>query len=121
MRGIGLADTQWLKPLGQGLHEFRVRHTADEIAHMFAGEPPDAVPGPGISILLRVFVHFHGRRVVLLLSGYDKQEDASKKRQGREIAAARKHLITWQQQEARRAPRVRKTNPPGSARPSRGR
>jgi hypothetical protein len=50
-----------------------------EITHMFAGERPPSVPRPGVSILLRVFVHFHGRRVALLLAGYDKQDDASKK------------------------------------------
>ena len=91
-----------------------------EIAHMFAGEPPESVPRPGISILLRVFVHFHGRRMILLLSGYDKQDDASGKRQEREIAAARKYLVAWQQQEARRKAQVRKLHPPGSARPGRG-
>jgi hypothetical protein len=50
-RGIGLASTEWLKPLGHGLHEFRIRHTAEEITHMFAGEPPASVPRPGVSIL----------------------------------------------------------------------
>ena len=120
-RGIGLVSTEWLKPLGQGLHEFRVRHSAGEIAHMFAGEPPETVPGPSTSILLRVFVHFHGHRVILLLSGYDKQDDASGKRQEREIAAARRYLVAWRQQEARRAAQVRKISPPGSARPRRDR
>jgi hypothetical protein len=39
VRGIDLVSTEWLKPLGQGLHEFRVRHAEDEILHMFgAGE-----------------------------------------------------------------------------------
>jgi hypothetical protein len=113
-------SAEWLKALGQGLHEFRVRHTAEEIAHMFAGEPPESVPGPGISILLRVFVHFHGRRMILLLSGYDKQDDASGKRQGREITAARKYLVAWQQQEARRKAQVRELNSPDSTRPGRG-
>lgn len=71
--------------------------------------------------MLRAFVHFHGHRVILLLSGYDKQDDPSGKRQEREIAAARKYLMAWQQQEARRKAQVRKMNPPGSARPARGR
>jgi hypothetical protein len=117
-RGIGLASTEWLKPLGHGLHEFRIRHTAEEITHMFAGEPPASVPRPGVSILLRVFVHFHGRRVALLLAGYDKQDDASKKRQEREIAVARKYLAAWRRQAARRKAAVRTLSPPTSARPS---
>jgi hypothetical protein len=40
VRGIDLAGTEWLRPLGQGLHEFRVRHAADEIARMFATGRP---------------------------------------------------------------------------------
>jgi hypothetical protein len=102
VRGIDLARTEWLKPLGQGLHEFRVRHTSDEIERMFADELPVEEQAAGESILLRVFVHFHGQRVILLLSGYDKQDDASKRRQQREVAAARKFLTAWEQQEARR-------------------
>src|SRR5215469_9230005 len=101
VRGIGLVSTEWLKPLGQGLHEFRVRHSAEEIAHMFAGEALESVPRPGTSILLRVFIHFHGQRVVLLLCGYDKRDDTSRKRQEREIAVARKHLTAWRRQQAR--------------------
>jgi hypothetical protein len=34
-KGLDLARTEWLKPLGEGLHEFRVRHDADEIEQMF--------------------------------------------------------------------------------------
>ena len=32
VRGIDLVRTEWLKALGGGLHEFRVRHDADEVA-----------------------------------------------------------------------------------------
>jgi putative component of toxin-antitoxin plasmid stabilization module len=115
VRGMALAKSEWLKPLGQGLHEFRVRHTADEIRHMFADEQPGVAPDPE-SILLRVFVHFHGQKVVLLLSGYDKQDDASKKRQEKEIALARKCLTAWNQQEARRKSGERKGRSGGGPR-----
>ena len=40
VRGIDLVRTEWLKALGEGLHEFRVRHDADEVANMFGGGPP---------------------------------------------------------------------------------
>lgn len=70
-RGLDLARTEWLKALGEGLHEFRVRHDADEITRMFGGDEPDAV-GRREKVLLRVFVHFHGDKVILLLGGYDK-------------------------------------------------
>jgi len=39
-------------------------------------------------VLLRVFCHAYGRKVVLLLNGYDKAGDPSDKRQQREITLA---------------------------------
>lgn len=100
-RGIDLARTEWLKALGHGLHEFRVRHGADEIARMFGCEPGDA-DAPVEKVLLRVFVHFHGEKVVLLLGGYDKGKDTKPKRQQREIKRARKLLTQFKERERRR-------------------
>jgi len=54
-----------------GLFEFRLRDSA---------------------LLLRVFCHAYGDRIVLLLHGYDKGVDPSDKRQAREIAEA---TSTW--------------------------
>lgn len=96
-RGLDLVRTEWLKPLGGGLHEFRVRHDEDEIRRMFAGH--EGRVRPRERILLRVFVHFHGSRIVLLLSGYDKGKDPSDRRQQREIARARKHLDDWRRRQ----------------------
>lgn len=104
VRGLELARTEWLKPLGGGLHEFRVRHDAAEIDQMFGGAGADEVTNtisPPRAILLRVFVHFYGDKVILLLSGYDKGRDPSAKRQEREIAQARKCLTAWNQQQKR--------------------
>jgi hypothetical protein len=36
-RGVEVCQTEWGKHLGQGLFEFRVRHSAAEIGHMFTG------------------------------------------------------------------------------------
>ena len=94
LRGIELADTEWLKALGKGLHEFRVRHDAGEIAHMLGGDAPTFTP-PTAKILLRVFVHFHGERMILLLGGYDKADDPTSRRQQREIARARRRLAQF--------------------------
>jgi hypothetical protein len=94
LRGIDLADTEWLKALGQGLHEFRVRHDAGEIAHMFGGDAPTVTP-PAAKILLRVFVHFYGERMILLLGGYDKGDDPTSRRQQREAARARRRLAQF--------------------------
>ncbi len=99
-RGIDLVRTEWLKALGQGLHEFRVRHDADEIARMF-GHGPDETDAPPEKILLRVFVHFHGDKIVLLLGGYDKGKTPKPKRQQREIERARKLLAQFKERQRR--------------------
>lgn len=91
VRGVDLVRTEWLKALGEGLHEFSVRHDAQEIAPMFGGDEPIGGAGQEKG-LLRVFVHFHGQKVVLLLSGYDKGDDPKPRRQQREIAEARRLL-----------------------------
>ena len=98
VRGIDLVRTEWLKALGEGLHEFRVRHEADEIARMFGGEPPE-VDGQSEKVLLRVFVHFYGQKVVLLLGGYDKGDDPRKRRQQREIIEARRLLGQFKERQ----------------------
>lgn len=98
-RGLDLARTEWLKPIGSGLHEFRVRHNALEINRMLGSTIPDGVRPE--SVLLRVFVHFHGSRIVLLIGGYDKGADPSERRQQRAIREARKALEHFKEQERR--------------------
>lgn len=100
VRGIDLVRTEWLKALGEGLHEFRVRHDADEVARMFGGEAPE-VEGQREKVLLRVFVHFYGEKVVLLLGGYDKGDDPKERRQRREIADARRLLGQFKERQRR--------------------
>jgi putative component of toxin-antitoxin plasmid stabilization module len=100
VRGIELVRTEWLKALGEGLHEFRVRHDADEIARMFGGEEA-TTDRPREKILLRVFVHFYGDKVILLLGGYDKGRDANERRQQREITQARKLLRQFKERQRR--------------------
>jgi hypothetical protein len=100
VRGIDLVRTEWLKALGSGLHEFRVRHDATEIAHMFGDETPTRTGGRK-KILLRVFVHFYGTKVVLLIGGYDKGADPKEKRQQREIAHARALLTQFKERQRR--------------------
>ena len=98
-RGLDLVRTEWLKALGDGLHEFRIRHDAGEIERMFGDR--NARSRSRERILLRVFVHFHGSRVVLLLGGYDKGRDPSARSQQREIAQARRHLKEWRTRRGR--------------------
>jgi phage-related protein len=93
--GIGVCRTGYGKQLGDGLFEFRLRHDAAEILRS-VGKTPRPEPG-GERILLRVFCHAYGDRLVLLLGGYDKGTDPSPKRQQREIADARKRLRDFRQ------------------------
>ncbi len=99
--GIDLAKTEWLKALGGGLFEFRIRHTVEEIVARFGDEIPVLKSGAPESVLLRVFVHFYGQKVVLLLGGYDKGKAPSPKRQQAEIKEARKFLVQFKERQRR--------------------
>lgn len=92
--GIGVCDTQFGKQLGKGLFEFRLRQKVGEVGTAKGGKqlPPE-------EILLRVFCHAYGDHIVLLLGGYDKGEDPSKKRQNEEIEEARARLKRWKARE----------------------
>jgi len=74
--GVGVCGTELGRQLGHGLFEFRVRNPAEHL-------------------LLRVFCHAYGDKVVLLLAGYDKRRDPSRKRQAQEIERARKCLTDF--------------------------
>lgn len=91
--GVGVCRTGYGKQLGDGLFEFRLRHDAAEILRSLG--KPARLETTGERILLRVFCHAHGDRIVLLLGGYDKSTDPSLKRQQREIATARQRLADY--------------------------
>lgn len=99
-QGIGVCSTAYGKQLGDGLFEFRLRHDAAEILRS-VGKLARPEPG-GERILLRVFCHAHGDRIVLLLGGYDKGADPSVKRQRREIAEARRRLVSFRSRRLHR-------------------
>lgn len=100
--GIALASTPWLKALGEGLYEFRVRHDAATIKALYA-DSGASTAAKHAKILLRLFLHFHGQKVILLLHGYDKGGDDSPRRQNKEIDEARKRLRAWRLAEARKS------------------
>lgn len=111
VRGIELGSTPWLKALGEGLFEFRVRHDAATIEALHAptshAQPQTRQPTQH-KILLRLFVHFHGNKVILLLHGYDKGGNDSPRQQNKEIQEARKRLAHWKAAEVKRAKERRK-------------
>ena len=59
------------------------------------------------AILLRVFCHAHGKKVVLLLAGYDKGKEPSDKRQNAEIKRAKQRLTRWKAEQDRSAKQAR--------------
>jgi hypothetical protein len=85
--GLGVCGTEFGKQLGGGLFEFRLRRDLRN---------PAGAREEGGRILLRVFCHAHGDRLLLLVGGYDKGEHPSPRRQDIEIALARTRLKDWQ-------------------------
>jgi hypothetical protein len=100
-RGPAVVESEYGKALGGGLYELRVRWSAAEIRHKVQGLPPDDVGKAPEKIMLRVFFCTSGRKIILLMSGYDKARDASDRRQEREIAKARRLLRAHQEAEKR--------------------
>jgi hypothetical protein len=89
--GQDVCATEHGKHLGTGLFEFRIRHD-ESIIRRKAGQESDAKRN---EVLLRIFCHAYGQRIVLLLGGYDKGAAPSKKRQDREIEKARSRLRSF--------------------------
>ena len=69
--GNDLAGTHWVRALGDGLFEFRVK--APEV-------------------LVRIFFTYKTGRIILLLGAYDKLRDPSANRQNRERNKARARM-----------------------------
>jgi hypothetical protein len=89
-----VVGTNFGKGLGGGIFEFRLDQDAGQV---LARKGRSARPEPGASskILLRVFCHAHGDRIVLLLGGYDKGERPSARHQQAQIGLARSRLKDW--------------------------
>lgn len=92
--GVGVCGTEFGKQLGHGLFEFRLRQKPGDVQNTKGTKrlPPE-------EILMRVFCHAYGKRLILLLGGYDKSEDPSPKRQNKEIVEARARLLRWKSRQ----------------------
>ena len=66
-------------------------------------------PEPDDKILLRLFFHPHGDKLLLLLCGYDKLGHPSKTYQQTEIAEARALLKHWKEREKAKKAKAKKT------------
>jgi len=94
-QGLDVCRSEWGKQLGSGLAEFRLRHDEREVLARRGIIEPDLPEPSSEKILLRVFFHAHGKRLILLLSGYDKGGRPSARNQQREIERARSYLKEW--------------------------
>jgi len=92
VHGVSVCGTPYGRQLGRGLFEFRLDEDEATLSIKWASRPIPPSETAGSRILLRVFCHATGDRIVLLLGGYDKGRDPSRRRQQREIARARARL-----------------------------
>jgi hypothetical protein len=98
--GIGVCGSSWGKWVrgAPGIFEFRDRLDAASILRQRGLPVPKELEGGG-EILLRVFCHAHGKKVILLLAGYDKGKEPSVKRQNAEIKRAKQRLKRWKSRQ----------------------
>jgi hypothetical protein len=99
VNGVTLASGAWLKSLGKGLYEFRIRHSASEIQAMYKVANKGLVGGAE-AILLRVFVAFDGERLIVMMGAYDKGKNDKQGFQQAQIEIARKRLRDWKRRKA---------------------
>ena len=102
--GLDVCGTEHGKQLGAGLFEFRIRHDESVIR----GKAGQASTGKRNEVLLRIFCHAHGQKIVLLLGGYDKGVAPSRRRQGREIEIARQRLRAFKLRQSGRRSAARR-------------
>lgn len=99
VNGLELTSGAWLKALGKGLYEFRIRHSASEIQATYKVANKSSLGGAE-AILLRVFVAFEGEKLVVLLGAYDKGRNDKQSFQQAQIEIARKRLRDWKHRRA---------------------
>ncbi len=92
--GPQVVGTNFGKGLGGGIFEFRLDQDAAQILAR-KGKRARPEPAETAKILLRVFCHAHGDRIVLLLGAYDKGERPSSRHQQAQIELARTRLREW--------------------------
>lgn len=102
--GIGVCRSSWGRWIqgAPGIFEFRVRHDAATILRERGLSVPANLDTSHHNILLRVFCHAHGEKIVLLLAAYDKGKEPSAKRQSAEIKRAKLRLSRWKGEQATR-------------------
>jgi phage-related protein len=104
--GLDVCATEHGKQLGEGLFEFRIRHDEGVIRRKAGGKGGSS----GEKVLLRIFCHAYGEKIILLLGAYDKGADPTPRRQQREIDTARRRLRSFKLARRREAAGKRRRN-----------
>ena len=90
-QGNNVCETTWGKSLGAGLYEFRINRSLSALFSDLGIGAKDHLRSRE-SKLFRVFFAVEGAKVILLLSGYNKGKDPSRKKQQKLIKTARAYL-----------------------------
>lgn len=89
--GNNVCSSTWGKSLGAGVYEFRINRSLTALCNELGIQSPNFLKSDR-TVLLRVFFAIEESKIILLLSGYDKGRDSSRKKQQRLIKTARKLL-----------------------------
>ena len=95
VEGISVCRGAFGKQLGEGLFEFRLRHDAGEILRSL-GKPARDEPQRE-RILLRVFCHAHGDRIILLPAAMTK---ARTRASAASSERSRRRAVGWSTSES---------------------
>lgn len=91
-RGSGICASPWGKHVAPGIFELRISHTEAQIRTIVGQRLPPGHKVEPEDMLIRIFCHAYGDRVILLLAGYDKGEHPQSRYQQEQIALAAKRL-----------------------------
>ena len=90
--GPKVCATSMGKHVAPGIFELRIGHSVEQLQSMFGARVPGGHKVDPERILIRIFCHAHGDRIVLLLAGYDKAEHPQSGYQQRQIEVTKKRL-----------------------------
>jgi phage-related protein len=103
--GPNVVGTNFGKLVGGGIFEFRLDQDSARILAR-KGKRVVAKEAEPAQILLRVFCHAYGDKIVLLLGGYDKGERPALRHQQAQIELAKARLRDWKLRRALRVDRI---------------
>jgi len=108
-RALGLAMRHYLQaeganlsynkrlcePVGDGVYEFKLRYNLKDLTSRLKLPFKPTGPEDTQDVMLRVFFHQYGDKIVLLLHGYDKGAAPGRKHQQAQIQLAKDRKTSW--------------------------